>query len=461
MSYTYNPFRQQEPSVTLKSQTIFSNFLPKWNTLTQTEKVTTLLITLTPLWWLLGWKHFFILLAIGLITHDLRQYNKIQLKPPSIPVVALLIFCAYTLISQYFYNAYQNTSFSPNAILAALNTYAGPGIILWYLQSHNIRIRWQVVAWSFSVLMLIMLLFWLVIYVGWQQTHYDPPRSLYGLVTGKSELYVPGAGNSNYLIPYFATDESFIPGFVRYVYFFPGPEALALIAGFTSLLALELKPRVWSISLFAIALFILLTSGTRSVVIVLPLISIVRGLFSLRKSLGAWFLCLFLATLSFTTLSMPSITHYLFDTVTNTVEAVGEARADSTEVRGDIYRETLDSIMQGSNRQFFGGHVTTGETVLPGYDPARIGSHSFWLGTLLYRSGVIGSFIFLIFWLSLIWTICRRSAQSLSICKSVFILLTISLIVMEIEMPVMAITILCVVMQDKSSNSSLVGSNSG
>ncbi|MEL6232620.1 MAG: O-antigen ligase family protein, partial [Cyanobacteria bacterium J06627_3] len=291
--------------------------------------------------------------------------------------------------------------------------------------------------------------------------HYDPPRSLYGLLTGKSELYVPGAGNSNYLIPYFATDESFIHGFVRYVYFFSGPEALALIAGFTSLLALELKPRIWSIGLFAIAIFILLTSGTRSVVIVLPLILIVHGLFSLRNSWGTWFLCLFLATLSFTTLSMPPITNYLFDTVTNTVEAVGETRADSTEVRGDIYRETLDGIMQGSNRQFFGGHVTTGKTVLPGYDPARIGSHSFWLGTLLYRSGVIGSFIFVVFWLSLIWITCRRSAQSLSICRPLFILLTVSLIVMEIEMPVMAIALLCVVMQDKSSNSSPIGSNYG
>lgn len=431
---------------------LFHGVLLNWQTLTQSEKVVTGLIVLIPLWWLLGWKHSFILIAMGLIAYDMRQHGKFVLKPPSISTVTLLVFCIYTLLSQYFYSALRGGSLSPNSVLAPLNTYGGAAVILWYLQSHTIRIRWQIVAWSFSVVMLLMLLFWGVIYVGWQQAHYDPPRSLYGLLTGKSKTYVPGAGNSNYLIPYFATDESFLPGFIRYVYFFPGPEALALVAGFVSLLALDIKHKTWAVSLFVCSIFILLTSGTRSVLIILPPVLIGRGLLATRKTVGAWFLCLLLATISFTTLLVPPITHHLFDTFINTAEAAGEARADSTEVRGDIYRGTLDGIAHSSNRQFFLGYVRTGKTVLPGYDPARIGSHSFWLGTLLYRSGVVGTLIFLTFWLSLIWYIYQDPFRKPSVCLFTFALLSLALIVMEIEMPVMPIALLCVAMKDEQES---------
>lgn len=450
---------QRESTSTLKSEALFSNLLLNWSILTQSEKVTTLLITLIPLWWLMGWKHFFILLAMALIADNLWQQGKIRLKYPSLAVIALLLFCGYTLIAQYLYNAYQNSSFSPNAILSALNSYAGPAVILWYLQSHHIRIRWRVVAWSLSVLTLLMVLFWVVIYVGWQQIHYDPPRSLYGLLTGKSTIYVPGAGNSNYLIPYFSTDESFIHGFVRYVYFFSGPEALALISGFTAILALDLKHRVWSSLLFIAATFILLTSGTRSVVILLPLMLTIRGFLVIRQSLGAWFFCALLATLSFTIFSVPAVTHGALDVFTNTVEIAGEARADSTEVRGDIYRGTLEGIAHSSNQQFLFGYVTTGKTVLPGYDPARIGSHSFWLGTLLYRSGMVGSLIFLVFWVSLTAQMLRQSAPTA--CRLIVILLTFSLAVMEIEMPVMAILLLCVVIHQKNPSDIAVSKGLG
>ncbi|MEO0984901.1 MAG: hypothetical protein AAFY20_05060 [Cyanobacteria bacterium J06639_14] len=442
--YSDTAFGQTRPTRSRKSEPLFAGIGLRWQTLTQSEKVVTLLITLTPLWWLMGWKHVFILIAMGVLAYDVRQYGNVRLKCPHLSVIALLVFCLYTLLSQYFYSAYQGDSLSPNAVLSPLNTYAGPAAILWYLQSHKIRIRWQVIAWSFTVVTLLMILFWGVIYFGWHQVHYEPPRSLYGALTGKSKTYVPGAGNSNYLIPYFPTDESFIPGFVRYVYFFSGPESLALVAGFISLLALEIKSKKWSILLFSTAVFILLTSGTRSVVMILPLILLIRGLFTTRTAFGPWFLCALLATGSFTTLSVPSITNSLLDTVTRTAEVAGEARADSTAVRGDIYQGTLDGLVQSSNRQFFWGYVTTGETVLPGYDPARIGSHSFWLGTLLYRSGVIGTLIFIVFWLSLIWHVYQHASAKPIVCRLIFIMLTLCLVVMEIEMPVMAIALLCV-----------------
>ncbi|MGF1482645.1 MAG: hypothetical protein ACFB4I_24750, partial [Cyanophyceae cyanobacterium] len=110
-----------------------------------------------------------------------------------------------------------------------------------------------------------------------------------------------------------------------------------------------------------------------------------------------------------------------------------------------------DGIAQSSNRQFLLGYVTTGKTVLTGYDPARIGSHSFWLGTLLYRSGVIGTLIFLTFWLSLIWYIYRDSCRKPPVCLLTFVLLSLALTVMEIEMPVMPIALLCVAMGDEES----------
>lgn len=425
---------------------LFSNFLLRWSVLTQSEKVVSALITLIPVWWLLGWQNLFILMATSLVMYDYWQHKRVQLRFPSLSVVSLLVFCLYTLYSRYFYSVYNGGSLSPNAILSALNSYAAPAVILWYIQSHKTRIRWQVVAWSFSVVALAMLLFWCVIYFVWGQSSYSPSRSLYGILTNKSKTYVAGAGNSNYLIPYLPTDESLIPGLIRYVYFFPGPEALALVAGFISLLSLDIKNKIWSSLLFVSAGLILLTSGTRSMVVALPLVLAIRTLFTARKTFGLWFICALIATLSFSSLSVPFITNTLVNTFADTTEAVGGVRADSTEVRNDIYQGTIDGILEGSDRQFLLGYVTTGATVLPGYDPARIGSHSFWLGTLLYRSGVVGSLIFLVFWVSLIWTVYQERSSKPTVCLLTFLMFTLTFTVMEIEMPVMPLVLLCVVM---------------
>jgi hypothetical protein len=440
---------QRDTSDAIRDDQLFSGIMLRWHSLTRSEQVVTALITLIPLWWLLGWKHNFFLMAIALIGYDYWRYKKIRLTTPSLPVVTLLVFCLYTLISRYFYEVYDGDSLSPNAILSALNSYAGPAGILWYIESHQIRIRWQVVAWSFSVVAVQMLLFWMVICFGWSQDNYSPPRSLYGLLTNKPKTYVPGAGNSNYLIPYFATDESLIPGLVRYIYFFPGPESLALVAGFITVLALDIKNKLWSSLLFVAACFILLTSGTRSVLVTLPLVFAARAFLSVGKTFVNWFLCALIATISFASLSVPPLTNAFFDTFVDTADVVSRTRADSTEVRSDIYRGTIDGILTGTNRQFWLGHVSTGDTVLPGYDPARIGSHSFWLGTLLYRSGAFGTLIFLVFWMSLAWSIYQERSSKPAVCLLALLIFTLTLMVMEIEMPVMPLVLLCVVMRQR------------
>ena len=422
---------------------LFRGIFLRWNALTLPEKVTGTLIILTPLWWLLGWKYFLLLLAISLMGYEFYRTGKLRWQRPSLSTGAAIAFGTYLLITNYFYNAYHLENLAPSSVMFFLDTWISSGIILWYLQSKNIRVRWQVVAWTFSVVIALMLLFWLVIYFGWHQTHYAYPRSLYGFLTGKSVNYVPGAGNSNYLIPYIPNDES-LPGLVRYVYFFPGPETSALLVAFVSLLALDIKNRFWSLLLFFTSIFLLLTTGTRSVWIALPVVLLVRYLLIAGKRLGIVFICGLIAIASFLTLSIPPVSNLVFSSLTDTAEATSNFREDSTEDRGEIYRRTIEAIVDSSNATFLFGHIKRGETVVKGYAPAKVGSHSFYLGALLYRSGLVGTVIFLTYWISLIlWLYNRRTDRPLSVLL-VFLLFSLTFCVIEIELSIMSLSLLCV-----------------
>jgi hypothetical protein len=433
------------PQCSRDEETLFSGIWIRWSQLTRSEQVVCLLICLIPLWWLWGWKHFFILLAFGLFGYDYWRDRELWLPVPSVCVISGLTFSVYTLLSRYFYEAFTGGSLSPNAILSALNSWAGPALILWYIQSRHIRVRWTVIAWSFSTIIIWMLLFWAMIFFVWKQGTYDPPRSVYGFLTSKPLIYIPGAGNSNYLIPYFHNDEALIPGMVRYVYFFPGPESLGLTLGFISLIALDLKNKVWSVALFTAAIFILLTSGTRSVTLVLPLVYSLRFVLTTWKIFGAWLVCALIATLTFSILLLPPVTDLVFGQLNDTAEAAGEARADSTEVRGEIYRLTIEGIMEASNTEFFFGYVNAGPGVLPGYEPARVGTHSLILGTMLYRAGIVGTLIFAIHWISFIWLAWKDYRTKPLAFILIFVIFSLTFMVMEIELPVMPIALLSVI----------------
>lgn len=436
-----------EPDTALvnEGESLFSGIWLNWSVLTQAEKIVCLLISGIPLWWLYGWKHVFILLGLSLFAYDAWRDRKLSLTIPSVCVISGLTFGFYTLLSRYFYEAFTGGSLSPNEVLSALNSWIGPALILWYVQSRHIRVRWQVIAWAFSTVVIWMLVLWAVIFFVWKQGSYDPPRSFYGLATGKPLIYVPGAGNSNYLIAYFYTDESLIPGMVRYVYFFPGPESLALTVSFISLLALDLKNRLWSVLLFTGAIFILLTSGTRSVTLTLPIIYSLRFVLVTWKSFGAWLVCSLIATLTFSIFLLPPVTDVVFNQVLGTAEAAGEARADSTEVRGEIYSQTLEEVMESSNAKFFFGHVNTGRGVLPGYEPAKVGTHSLILGTMIYRAGVVGTLIFAVHWITFVWTAWKNYDEKPLAFILIFIIFSMTFITMEIELPVMPIAILSVI----------------
>jgi hypothetical protein len=135
---------------------------------------------------------------------------------------------------------------------------------------------------------------------------------------------------------------------------------------------------------------------------------------------------------SFVTLSLPPVTDSISTFFEETTESVGEARADSTEVRNEIYKRTIERIPD--NLIF--GHWVTGETVLPGFDIARVGSHSFILGNLLYRLGLIGTLLFIVFWISLfIWFYQTREGRpSVGYCLLIFY--TLLCVVMEFGEPV-------------------------
>ncbi|MBE9215127.1 O-antigen ligase family protein [Plectonema cf. radiosum LEGE 06105] len=424
---------------------LFSGIWICWGELTQSEKIVCAYITLIPLWWMWGWRLYFVFLVAGIIIYELREKREIRLQRPSAAVIGIIGYGLYVLIVGYFYREAQGTRLNFNAVISPLNNIVCFGLLLWYVQDRKIRIRQQVVFWSFSIAIAMMLLMWGVIYFGLHQAHYIPPRSIYGLLTGKSGEYEPGDGNSNFLMPYFPTDES-IGGLVRYVYFFPGPEALALVMGFVSLLSLDIKNRLWSFFLLFGSAFLLLTSGTRAVWVSLPIVLGLRYLFTTGKVFGPAFICGLLAIVSFSSLSVPIISNGVIDKITNTAEATANARADSTEVRGEIYRLTMEGIENAENSQLIFGHVVNGEGVLPGYEPAKVGTHSFILGTLLYRGGLLGTGFFLTFWFSLLWWLYQTRYDRPS-CLFVFVLFSLTFATMELEMPVLPISLLCVMLR--------------
>ncbi|NEQ81805.1 MAG: O-antigen ligase family protein [Moorea sp. SIO2I5] len=436
-TYSYN-FKSNSKQ---EHQGLFRGIIPQWSLLTQSEKVVGLGIVLIPLWWLWGWSYLLLFLAIGIFTYEFFKRSKIRLQQPSLTVLALIAYGLYNLISNYFYGLYNSSSLSTRDLIGGFNTIFAPAAVIWYIQSKNIRVRLQVVAWAFSIVVVLMLAYWFYIFFVLHQVTFEPSRSLFGILTGKPLQYKPGLGNSNYLIPYRAEDSS-LPGLARYFFFFHGPESLALVVSFICLLSLDLKNRLWFILLFSGAFFILLTSGTRSAWLSLPTIIIIRWLLKTGASKGAWLICGLIALVSFVFLVITPVTEFVFNTVSNTAQATSEFRGDSTDVRAEIYRRTFERVLESSNQNFLFGHVVHGETVLPGYAPAMVGTHSFYLGSLLYIKGLVGIGIFATYWISLIaWLYQTRFGRPIS-CIIIFILFSITFCVMAFESTVMPIILI-------------------
>jgi hypothetical protein len=272
-------------------------------------------------------------------------------------------------------------------------------------------VRLEVVAWAFSLLVVQMLVLWIIGQLILGGRDYIYPRTIFSLVAGNAEgNYEHGAGLANYLIPYLSYHTS-IAGLKRWSFFFIIPEILALVVAYINLVSLDIKNRLWSVLLFLGSFFLVLVSGTRSVWLLLPTIIGLRYTFIYGKIRGYALPLALIAIISFTTLSFPHITDSLLQVYNSQAETVGEVRADSTEVRSEIYQKTLEAIPD----KLILGHWVSGPTVLPGFELGRVGTHSFILGTLLYHVGIVGTLMFLTFWISFaVWLYQTRQGRPLS-----------------------------------------------
>lgn len=432
----------------LAAESLFAGLRLRWQPLTGAERVVCLSIILTPLWWLWGWNYLILCLAIGVAIYHQWTQGSLTLNRPGWHVYLLWFTGVYGLLQQFFYGSITgNAVLDPRTIMLAISNVFGTGFILWYVQERRIAVRPQIVFWSFSVLVLQMFCLWTVIFFIRRQSDYLPMRSILGTLTGKGEVFVPGMGNTNFLLPYFPGDSS-IAGFVRYVFFFHGPESAALVIGFIILMALDIQQRTWMWLLLGFTLFLLLLTGTRSVWISLPVVILIRLLMVARRGWGPWVVCALIACMSFTTLSLPPMTNFIEDVTHNTASNAANFRGDSTEVRGMIYRRTWEEFTEASEVTMLLGHVETGEGVAPGYAPAVVGSHSFYLGSLLYRRGIVGSIIFLAYWGCLIqWVFRTRRGRPLCTIL-VFALFSLTFVVMEMETVVTPLIMLCAAIRE-------------
>jgi hypothetical protein len=178
---------------------------------------------------------------------------------------------------------------------------------------------------------------------------------------------------------------------------------------------------------------------------------VIRWLLIIGKNGKLWRIFALLAIVSFVILSIPAVNDLFSNSATNTAKATGEFRGDSTEVRAEIYRQTWKGFINGSDTQLIFGHIVPGETVLPGYAPAAVGSHSFLLSSLLYCKGLLGTAIFGIFWISLIsWLYATRKSRPMS-CLIVYLLFSLTFTVMEFESVVMPLILITTVTHKSTS----------
>ena len=432
---------------------LFRGIFLRWSALTVTEKVVCANIVLLPVWWYVGITNYMLLfLSLGIVVYEYRRYGTVRLQRPSWPVIALFAFYAYdyidtVMLSLDVYSSIDIPSdleLNPNSTIKSLFVFAIP-FLVWYIQSNKIRVRLEVVVWACSVSVIQMLLGWLIFqfaFPGWVN---HPPRTLYAILTGKKG-FTPGdvGGWGNYLAFY---DEQ------RVRFFFGHYQAAAGFCGFVSLIALEVKNRVWSCLLLAVCIFLIILTGSRSLWLALPPALFIRFFLTLVKLRLTALVFALLAIFSFTTLSLPPVTNLIFNASENTASSVANARAGSTEGRSKVYKATLKNI---PNKPIF-GHKVLGPPAREGpsvfvLDPPRIGTHSFILGTLLYRKGLLGMGIFATFWISLlVWFYETRIGRP-RCWFPILALFSLQSVVTILQFSMIAGTLLCILIRQPSQN---------
>jgi hypothetical protein len=382
-------------SIEQSDQSLFAGPWLRWNKLTPSEKFVCTFIVFTPLWWFIGWTYNWFLITGAILSYRQWKGVNLDLKQPSLLVA-----------SGFLFHIYRSTTSILNSTDINPSTWVGVFVgtcfyfIIWNLESNNVRVRIEVIAWAISILVLEMFIFWVVAQLILRAPHFVPPRTLTSQFLDRSERYVKGNGSSNYLLPYWPEDK--LPGgFSRFSFFYPVPEDFGLISSAISLFALEVKNRSWRTVLLGGGIFLLFISGTRMAWTAFVVVAILRYVIIVGRREGIATIFALLGLISFLLLSVPQITDSAVNQYVQTTESTNNLRKDSSEVRAKIYRRTWEEVMSEPDKLLFGRGVF-GSGVLPGFEPAKIGSHSFILGTLIYRQGIVGTSIFLVFWSSLI-----------------------------------------------------------
>lgn len=435
------------------SEKLFSGVWLRWSVLTTAEKIVCANIILLPVWWLIGITNYLLLfMALGIILNEWLHYQKLNLKRPSWAVIALFAFYAYdfldtlliTLDAYWTIDIPSGSNISFNNVVKSAFQFSIP-FLIWYIQSNKIKVRLEAIAWAVSISVIQMFFGWLVVkfvLTGWIDS---PPRNLYAILTRKGSFNPEDVGGwTNYLAYY---DEE------RVRFFFGHYQAAAAFLGFVSLVATDLKNRLWSCLLLAACAFLLILIGSRSVWLSLPIALAIRlFLTAIKLNLTALMLA-FIAFFSFATLSFTPITEMMFASVDDTASAVAEARAGSTEARSKVYQATLAEIPE---RPIF-GHKVYGPPALGGASvfvakPPRIGTHSFILGDLLYVKGAIGILIFASFWISLIgWFYQTRQARP-DCWFPILALFTLQSAVTVVQLTMVIGTLLCMLLYQPTHN---------
>ncbi len=416
--------------VQTEDERLFSGVWLRWRDLNVAERLVCAVTVLMPLWWALGLIPYILdLITLGIALCEWWRYRKLRLKRPSLVVLTLFAYYMYQFGGEFllFFDAHPlavlplDAERKPiNLIESAFSVFSLPYLI-WYIQSNNVRVRLQVVAWAFSVSVVQMLAVWLVVHFVFSNAFYNPPRTLWAVLTGKSIQYVRGNGETNYLLLY-GTDQA-VGGLSRFYSFFHRPETFALFVGVVGILALDIKNRLWSVLLLVASIFLIGLSGTRAVWIAFPVVLFISFWYTTGKARGSWLLFALIAIMSFVTLSLPPATNLIFNTYTDTATSIANFRENSTEHRGAAYVGTLEKILDNPPNFLF-GYVVSGPTV-PGTE-IEIGSHSFILGSLLYKGGLVSSGLFLTFWASLITWLYRTRMDRPVCCFLILLLLTIT-----------------------------------
>lgn len=434
-------------TVGTKDTRLFSGIWICWSALTTTERFVCANIVLLPLWWVVGLYYYMpLLLLFGVAVYEWQQYGKLRLKSPSLPVVALLAFGMYQLVKLWLASSAPPQDLFdivdvPQALVEVVILSFCPAFWLWCIQSNNVRIRLEVVAWACTVSVVQMIGFWLLLQFVLPETVFFPPsmQNLFALLTNK------GAGGFNdltktyYLWPYQPYGN--LLGLSRFSLFFTYPEIFAVVAGVMGIVALDIKNRFWSRLLFFACVFLILLSGTRIVWIVLPVVVGLRYLFTnLDKLWGPAMIFALIAIASFTTLSLPPATNLLLNNFTRSTQSINEVREDSSELRMEIYSQTWEGIQNNP----LWGHHTKGPPINPYIPFGRVGTHSFILGNLLYRNGLIGTGFFVVFWISLLAWLYKTRVGRPYACFCVLLFYTLISATLEFvyEMPLLSMLVL-------------------